>query len=43
MSHACKAVKVGRSFLRRLIDLASGVQQMDRFIRLNQEAKDDID
>ncbi len=43
MNHACKAVKAGRSFLRRLIDLASGVQQMDRFIRLNREAKDDVD
>ncbi len=43
LSHACKAVKAGRAFLRRLIDLTAGVQQMDRFIRLNREAREDID
>ncbi len=43
LSHACKAVKAGRSFLPRLIGLALGVQQFDRIIRLNREARDDIE
>ncbi len=43
LSHACKAVWAGRSFVRRLIDLAASVQQLDRFVRLNREARADIE
>ncbi len=43
LSHACKAVRAGRSFVRRLIDLSAGVQHIDRFIRLSREARADIE
>ena len=42
LNHACKAVRQGRSFLRRLIDLASSVRSLDHFIRLNISAQSDI-
>ena len=35
LSHACKTVRAGRSFLRRLIDLSTEVKQLNRFVRLN--------
>ena len=37
LSHACKAVKAGRAFLRRLIDLSMTARHLDRFIRLGNE------
>ena len=40
--HACKVVRVGRSFLRRLIDLAATVKYLDRRVRLNQAARADL-
>lgn len=43
LSHASKAVRAGRSFVRRLIDLSAGVQHMDRFVRLSREARADIE
>ena len=43
LSHACKAVKAGRSFLRRLIDLSTEVKQLNRFVRLNAAAQSDIE
>ncbi len=43
LSHVCKAVRAGRRFLRRLIDLAAGVQHIDRFVRLSREARVDIE
>ena len=42
LSHACKAVRQGRSFLRRLITLASSVQRLDHYVRLNATAQSDI-
>ena len=42
LSFACKVVKPGRIFLRRLIDLSMTTQHLDHFIHLNQEAKADI-
>ena len=42
LSHACKVVRVGRSFLRHLIDLAASVMYLDRRVRLNREARVDL-
>ena len=42
LQHAAKAVRQGRSFLRRLIDTSTAVQQLDGFIRLNVSARSDI-
>ena len=43
MSHACKAVRAGRSFLRHLIDLSMSVNHLNRHVRLNVEARADIE
>jgi hypothetical protein len=43
LSHACKFVKAGRSFLRRLIDLSTVVSGMDSHIRLTQAARSDLE
>lgn len=43
LSHACKAVRAGRSFLRRLIDLSTTVRRLDRYVRLNASARSDIE
>ena len=34
LSHACKAVRPGRAFLRRLINLSSVVKHLDHYVRL---------
>ena len=43
LSHACKAVRSGRSFLRRLIDMSTSTRRLDHFVRLSKEAKSDIE
>ena len=43
LSHACKFIRAGRSFLRRLIDLSMGVKQLNRHVRLSLEARADIE
>ena len=43
LSHASKVVRSGRSFLRRLIDFSTTARQLDHYIRLNAEAKSDIE
>ena len=43
LAFACKVVKSGRIFLRRLIDLASSVTSLNHFIYLNLESRADID
>ena len=43
LSHAFKAVRAGRSFVRRLIDLSTSVRKLDRFVRLSREARADIE
>ena len=43
LSHACKAIRPGRSFLRRLIDLSMTVRVLSRPIRLNASARSDIE
>ena len=42
LSHACKVVKPGRSFLRRLIDLSTTASQLHHDIRLNISARANI-
>lgn len=42
LQHASKAVRQGRTFLRWLIDLASKVERLDAFLRLNVSARSDI-
>ena len=43
LSHACKVVRAGRTFLRRLIDLSTCSVGLDRNIRLNLSARSDIE
>ena len=43
LSHACKAVRVGRSFLQRLIDLSMTVRQLERWVCLNVAARADLE
>ena len=43
LSHACKVVKSGRSFLRRLIDLAKLAKHPNHYVRLNTDARSDIE
>ena len=43
LSHACKAVRAGRSFLRRLLDLSMTVKQLDRRVCLNVSARADLE
>lgn len=42
LSHACKAVRTGRSFLRRLIDLWTMAKQLDHYVRISRDARSDI-
>ena len=42
LSHACKADRAGRSFLRRLLDLSMRVKLLDRRVRLNVSARADL-
>ena len=42
LQHASKAVRQGRSFLRRLIALSTAVKKLDNFVRLNISARSDI-
>ena len=43
LSHACKAVRAGCAFLRRLIDLSTTAKQLNHFVRLTASAKSDIE
>ena len=43
LSHACKVVRPGRSFMRRLFDLGKVVKHLDHFVQLNKEARSDIE
>ena len=42
LQHASKAVRQGRCFVRRLIDLSMAVGNLDNFVRLNVSARPDI-
>ena len=43
LSQACKVVRAGRTFLRRLIDLSMVGKHLEHFIRLNREARSDVE
>ena len=43
LSHACEVVRSGRSFLRRLIDLSTIPKHLEHYVRLNLEARSDIE
>ena len=43
LAHASKVVRAGRSFVRRLIDLASSAKRLEQFVHLNREARADIE
>ncbi len=43
LNHACKAVRAGRAFKRRLQNLMTSVDRDDRRVRLNVEARADLD
>ena len=43
LSHACKVIRSGRTFLRRLITLSIGAKRLDHFIRLSRCARSDIE
>ena len=43
LSHACKVIRPGKSFLRRLIDLSTKVSNLNYFVRLNQSARSDLE
>ena len=43
LSHACKVVKSGRAFIRRLIDLSKLAKRSHHHIRLSRKARSDIE
>ncbi len=43
LNHAGTVVRPGRAFKRRLLDLMSSVKRGDRWIRLNKEARADVE
>ncbi len=43
LSHACKVVRAGRTFLRRLIELSTTTKKLEHFVRLSREARSDIE
>lgn len=43
LSHACKAIRAGRTFMRRLIELSTTAYKLEHFVRLNKEAKSDME
>ncbi len=43
LNHACKVVRPGRAFKRRLLDLMTTVIRGDRRVRLNLEARADLE
>ena len=42
LQHACRVVRAGRTFLRRMIDLASSVREPDHWVRLNISFRSDL-
>jgi len=43
LSNPCRAIKPGRGYLHRLISLSTSVKRLDQFVRLNREARADIE
>lgn len=42
LSHACKVIKPGRPFLRRLIELSTKAKKMHHHLRLNRATRSDL-
>ena len=42
LQHACKVVRYGRTFLRRMINLSTGVEELHHHIRLNASFRSDL-
>ena len=42
LQHACKVVRPGRTFLRRMFELIKGAKKGQRFLRLNSAFKSDL-
>ena len=42
LSHACKVIQSGRTFLQCMIDLATKIRQLDHWIHLNAEFQADL-
>ena len=43
LSFACKVVKCGRIFLRRLIDLSTTVSELHHYVTINKDARKDLE
>ena len=42
LQHACRVVRAGRTFLRRMIDLSSVPKELDHWVRLNRAFQSDL-
>ena len=42
LAHACKVVRPGRLFLRRMIETATKARQLEHWIRLNEQFRSDL-
>ena len=42
LQHACRVVRSGRTFLRRIIDLSTVPKKLDHWVRLNQAFRSDL-
>ncbi len=43
LSHGCKVIRAGRTFMRRLIELSTETKKLEHFARLIREARSDIE
>ncbi len=43
LSHACKVIRAGRTFMRRLIELSTTAKKPEHFVRLSREARSNIE
>ena len=42
LQHACRVVRAGRTFLRRMIDLSASAKELDHWVRLNRGFQSDL-
>ena len=42
LQHACKVVRPGRTFLRRMIDLSTHAKELHHYLRLNAAFRSDL-
>ena len=43
LTHTCKVIRPGRSFVHRLINLSKRVMDLNHLVRLNTEVRSDIE